>query len=393
MFRCSAPGVSGPAASRRRLLRHGAATAAVLGLPGLAATAAWAQQAKSVIRIGCTNDMSTSERVNTDALHDGARVAFEAFNREGGWNGRRCELVRLDDQFKPELTAENTRRLAGDPSVLALLQPLGTRQIAAAMDAVKDLAIVGPNSGTTGLRSKPSDNTFFVRADYDQEIHKLIDTARALGMTRIGAVAAKDPFGDAVLKGLDAAVKALGVPAPAIAYTPGTGSPEVKPAALELAKANPQLVLVFLGGTAAHFVTEFRTAGGSSTVYGLSIGSSPAVIERMGVHARGFGFAMVVPAPHQSHHAVVRNYQRDAAAAGVAALSLPGMEGYINARVLIEGMRRAPGNTLTRESVLAGLRRIDALDLGGFRLSYAESRRGSQFVDVGVVGANGRILT
>lgn len=393
MFRCPAPGVSGPAVSRRRLLRHGAATAAVLGLPGLAATAAWAQQAKAAIRIGSTNDMSTSERVNADALHEGARVAFEALNRDGGWNGRRCELVRLDDQFKPELAAENSRRLAGDPAVLALLQPLGTRQIAASMDAVKDVAIVGPNSGTAALRSKPSDNTFFVRADYDQEIRKLLETARALGMTRIGAVAAKDPLGDAVLKGLAAAVQTLGVPPPAIAYTPSSNSPEVRPAAQELAKINPQLVLVFLGGPAAQFVTEFRSAGGTSTVYGLSISSSQAVIDRMGAHARGFGFAMVVPAPTQGHHAVVRSYRRDAAAAGVTDLSLPGMEGYINARVLIEGMRRAPGNALTRESLLAGLRRIDSLDLGGFRLSYAESHRGSQFVDVGVVGPDGHILT
>jgi branched-chain amino acid transport system substrate-binding protein len=374
--------------SRRAMLRRCTAVAA-LGLPG---AAAWAQ-ARSPIHVGCTNDMSATERVNTDSMHDGARAAFEAFNREGGWNGRRVELLRLDDQFKPELTAANSRKLAADPSVVALLQPLGTRQIAAAMDAVKDLAIVGPVSGTTSLRSKPSDNTFFVRADYDQEIRKLLENARSLGMTRVGAVVAKDPFGDAALKGLNAAAKLLGMPAPAISYTPGTASPEVAPAALELGEVNPQLVLVFLGGTTPQFVSELRRGGGTGSVYGLSISSSRTVIDRLGSHARGYGFAMVVPSPFQGQYAVSRNYQRDAAAAGVAALSLPGLEGYINARVLLEGVRRAPGSTLTRESVLAGMRRIDALDLGGFRLSYTASRQGSQFVDVGVVGANGSILT
>ena len=261
------------------------------------------------------------------------------------------------------------------------------------MDAVKDMAIVGPVSGTTSLRRKPSDNTFFVRADDDQEIRKLLENARSLGMTRIGAVVAKDPFGDAALKGLNAASKLLGIPAPAISYTPGTAGTEVTPAALELGEVNPQLVLVFLGGTTPQFVSAFRKGGGTGSVYGLSISSSRAVIDRLGPHARGFGFAMVVPSPFQGQHAVSRNDQRDAAAAGLVALSLPGMEGYINARVLLEGMRRAPGGTQTREAVLAGLRRIDALDLGGFRLSDAASRLGSQFVDVGVVGVDGNILT
>jgi branched-chain amino acid transport system substrate-binding protein len=389
--RHGAPG-SGAFVSRRNLLRRAAAATAVLGLPGVAATAAWAQSTKAAFRIGSTNDASGLERVNGDALHEGARAAFEMVNRGGGLAGRRLEIARMDDQFKPGPAAENARRLANDPSILALLQPQGTQACMAVIDAVKDLAIVGPNTGTPAVREKPSEVTFFVRADFHHEIRKLVETALAQGVKRIGAVASRDPLGEATLKGLERAVQALGAPQPVIAYTPGTASPEVKPAALELARIDPQLVLVFVGGTAPAFVHEFREAGGTSTVYGLSIASSQAVIDKMGTHARGFGFAMVVPSPFQLHHGIVRDYQRDMAALDAPHLSMPGLEGYINARVLIEGMRRAPGGAVTRESLLAGLRRIDALDLGGFRLSYAESRRGSHFVDVGVVGEGGRIL-
>lgn len=388
--RHGAQGSSAPV-SRRHLLRRAAATTAVLGLPGVAATAAWAQSARTTLRIGSTNDASGPERVNGDALHEGARAAFEMVNRGGGLAGRRLEIVRMDDQFQPGPAAQNARRLASDPSIVGLLQPQGTQACMAVIDAVKDLAIVGPNTGAPAAREKPSEVTFFVRADFHHEIRRLVETALAQGVKRIGAVASRDPLGEATLKGLERAVQALGAPQPVIAYTPGTSSHEVKPAALELARTDPQLVLVFVGGTAPAFVHEFRHAGGTSTVYGLSIASSQAVIDGMGAHARGFGFAMVVPSPFQTHHGIVRDYQRDMAALDAPNLSIPGLEGYINARVLIEGLRRAPG-AATRESLLAGLRRIDALDLGGFRLSYAESRRGSHFVDVGVVGEGGRIL-
>jgi branched-chain amino acid transport system substrate-binding protein len=374
--------------SRRRLLHLSAtAAAAALGAPVRAALPV------ATIRVGCTLDLSTTERHHADALHEGARVAFDAYNRDGGWRGRHIELARLDDQSRAELAAENARQFAADPSVVALLQPIGNAPAAAVMDAVQGLPIVGPHAGSAALREKPAEHTFFVRADHDQEVRRLVEHARAQGLRQIGAVAPGDPLGEELVAGLARAAQALELPAPVIARTPDTDSLDVQPAARELARAQPQTVLVLLGRTAASFVAELRTAGGSCPLFGLSIAGRQAVIGRLGPHARGFGFAMVVPSPFQTRHGVARGYQRDLADTSPSVLSLPGLEGYINARVLIEGLRRAPGPAFTRGAVLAGLQRIGELDLGGFRLSYAGSRRGSRFVDVGVLDAEGRLLT
>ncbi len=79
-------------------------------------------------------------------------------------------------------------------------------------------------------------------------------------------------------------------------------------------------------------------------------------------------------------------------ASGRAEFSLPSLEGYINAKVLAEGLRRV-GPTANRESVLKALAGLESFDAGGVRVSYAGGRReGGAFVDVAAVGANGRLM-
>ena len=91
-------------------------------------------------------------------------------------------------------------------------------------------------------------------------------------------------------------------------------------------------------------------------------------------------------------HAIVRRYQEDMAASGWSDYSLPSLEGYINARVAAEDLRRA-GAGVTLESLIAALDRIGALDLGGLRVSFGKGNRiGGNFVDVAVIGQDGSML-
>ena len=176
-----------------------------------------------------------------------------------------------------------------------------------------------------------------------------------------------------------------------IASTPGTTSMEVDPAAEKIAEAAPQIVIVGLAGTAPAFVRALRKAGSKSTIYGLSItaGSLPA----LGDLAHGVGFAIVVPSPLSTRFEIVRRYQADMQASGSKDYSLPGLEGYMDACVLAEGLRRA-GPSPTRAAVIAGLERIEGYDLGGVKINFGRSNReGNQFVDVAVIGASGRLLS
>lgn len=372
--------------SRRRLLgRFAGAAAAALGCPGFASAA-------RVLRIGSTLDLSNVEKVNGTALHRGASACFQAINAAGGVNGAAVELVAADDRFDPALAKRNALAFRSDGGVLALLHPQGTRQTAAVMEAVHDMAVVGPNTGTVALREKGAANVFWVRANYGDEMKKLVATAHTLGQTRIGMVHANDPFGQSLLAAFKVACAGLGIRPAVIATTPGTTSPVVEPAAKLVAEAEPQVVVVGLAGTAPALVRALRYAGYGSTVYGMSVGASAANIEALGSLARGLGFSIVVPSPFASKHGIVRRYRADLQAAGSTDYSLPGLEGYVNARVLAEGLRRAGANP-TRESVMAALGRL-AFDLGGMQIDFENGQReGGHFVDLAVVGADNRLLS
>jgi branched-chain amino acid transport system substrate-binding protein len=371
-------------ARRRQVLTGLAATAAAgLGFPAFAQGRA--------IRIGTTFDNSSVEKANGQGLYQGSSAFFNALNKSGGINGTKVDLAMADDTFKPDVAKANALAFEKDSAVLALLHPLGTRQTSEVMDAVPGMAVVGPITGTVSLRKKTSPNTFWVRVNYDQEVEKLVTTAAVLGQSRIGLVHSNDPLGQSVLAAFKTALAKAKLEPAVIATTPNTTSMEVGPAAEAIAKAKPQVVIIGLAGTAPVFMKALRDAGGNSSAYGLSITAS--ALAAMGDLARGLGFVIVVPSPYSTKFEIVRRYQADMVANGTKDFSLTSLEGYMNAAVLAEGLRRAGGSP-TRASVLAGMASIENFDLGGVKISYGRTNReGGQFVDVAVIGSRGQMLS
>lgn len=370
---------------RRDFIALAGVTAATMAAPVLAQS--------RTLRIGTTFDDSGAEKANGNGNFRGASACFNAINKSGGINGAKIELVQADDQFKPDIAKTNALAFQADKSILAMINPLGTRQTASIMESVQDMAIVGPNTGTAGLRKTSPPNVFWIRASYDAEVEKLIRTAITLGMTKIGIIYPKDPLGMSVLAAFQKSMADAKLEPVVMATTPGTASIEVEPAAQAIARARPQMVIMVLGGIAPLFLKALRAAGGTSTIYGLSISASPANITAMGESGRGLGFALVVPSPFSTKNELVRRYQIDMAASGWTDYSTPTLEGYANARVLAEGLRRAGAN-VNRASLMTALDSITGFNLGGMTVSFGNgNRNGGNFVDVGVVGAGGRIMS
>jgi ABC-type branched-subunit amino acid transport system substrate-binding protein len=72
--------------------------------------------------------------------------------------------------------------------------------------------------------------------------------------------------------------------------------------------------------------------------------------------------------------------------------SYHGLEAYLMARTLVEGLRRA-GREAPRERLIAALETLNHFDLGGYRIDYGSKHRtGSRFVELSVVGPDGKIL-
>ena len=69
------------------------------------------------------------------------------------------------------------------------------------------------------------------------------------------------------------------------------------------------------------------------------------------------------------------------------------MEGYIAARVFVEGLKRA-GSKISRESLIAGLEDMGSQMLGGFPVNFSPTNHvASSFVEMSMFAGDGRVRT
>ena len=67
---------------------------------------------------------------------------------------------------------------------------------------------------------------------------------------------------------------------------------------------------------------------------------------------------------------VVKEYQQLAKKAGFTDYNFSALEGFLTAKVMVEGLRRA-GKAPTREGLVDALEKMNDVDLGGFYISYS----------------------
>jgi ABC-type branched-subunit amino acid transport system substrate-binding protein len=110
-----------------------------------------------------------------------------------------------------------------------------------------------------------------------------------------------------------------------------------------------------------------------------------------GTSPRGLGVSQVVPYPWSAAIPVVREYQKFSAKPGV--YSYYGMEGYLMARTMVEGLKRVSGKEPTRERLVSALESLNNLDFGGYKVNYSTTgRQGSSFVELTALGPDGKLL-
>jgi ABC-type branched-subunit amino acid transport system substrate-binding protein len=171
-------------------------------------------------------------------------------------------------------------------------------------------------------------------------------------------------------------------------------SSDAEAAAKKIAASAPEAVLVGLAGKPTiAFVKAVRQERKGLQLYALSIMGAAATIQTLGADATGMTISQIVPLPSNMSRSVVRDFQLAWKAANVALEpSHLALEGYINARVFAETLRRA-GRNPTRSSFIDSTWSTKNLDLGGFAVSFSESAlNASHFVELTMVSGNGRFI-
>jgi ABC-type branched-subunit amino acid transport system substrate-binding protein len=316
----------------------------------------------------------------------GATLYFNVVNARGGVNGRKIVLKTLDDGYESTRAAENTKKLIQQEKVFALFGYVGTPTSQASLPIFTEAKVpfVGPFTGAELLRTPVNPYIFNVRASYWDETEAIVQHLTAMSVNRIAVFYQNDSYGLAGLTGVERALKKRNLEIVAKG-TVERNTVEVKKAIEEINKAKPQaVVMISAYKSCAAFIKDMKKAGANPTFWNVSFVGSKALAKELDKEGRGVQISQVVPFPWDGSVPVVREYQKLMAEAKAE----PGfgtLEGYIAAKVMVEGLRRA-GKRLDRESFIRAMETIQDYDVGGFKVSYGPGKRsGSQFVDLTII--------
>lgn len=368
-----------------------------MALACLAATAIGAAHADDIV-VGQVAPLSGVLAETGKDMVLGARVYFDQVNDQGGVNGKRIRQVIKDDGYKVDETVRLTREVIDVDGAVALIGFAGTGNIAELLrQKVLDnagIALVAPYTGGEVLRSPFNPHIFHIRAGYADEAEGIVEQLVMLNMKRIGVMYQDDAFGKAGLAGVEAALKKRKLELVVTgAYEKNTDN--VAEAVKTIARANPQaVVMISVSKSTAAFSKQIRAVSTVAQLVNISVVNPKEVVRLIGNEdARGIGVAQVMPYPFSGTLPIAREYQKAMAKyAPGSDLSYTSFEEFIGAKVLVEGLKRAGPNP-TREKVVRALETLRAWDAGGFTVRFSPtSRTGSRFVEITVIGKDGRLL-
>jgi ABC-type branched-subunit amino acid transport system substrate-binding protein len=212
-----------------------------------------------------------------------------------------------------------------------------------------------------------------------------------MSVDRIAVFYQNDAYGQAGLAGVERALKKRNLPIIAKG-TVERNTVDVKKAVAEIDKANPQAVIMISAyKSCAAYIKETKAAGQNPTFWNVSFVGSKALAKELDATGRGVMISQVVPFPWDSSVPVVKEYQAAIKAEGKEP-NFSSLEGYISAKVMVEGLRRA-GKKPTRENLIAALETMSDYDAGGFKISYTPTdHRGSRWVDLTIISRDQKFV-
>jgi branched-chain amino acid transport system substrate-binding protein len=349
----------------------------------------------NTILIGQTIGITGSVAGIVKEINEGANAYFSMVNRQGGVNGRKIELRILDDKFKPELAKENADTLIRKDKVFALFQSRGTPQTEAILPvlAAYKVPLVAPSTGADMFHTPVNRWVFNVRTKYHSEVLKAIEHFNTIGFKKIGLLTyeKEDPLG---LDGVNAFNKGMAAHklTPAFVQIFPRQNPDFKATAERVNTAQPEaLIVVSSGKNTVEVIKEIRAQGGQMQIMTLSNNSSKEFIEGLGSAAAGLIVSQITPPPDSVTTLLGQEFKAAAKAHG-ATMSYAAMEGFVSAKVLVEGLRRA-GKNPTRNGFMRALESMQRTDMGGLLITYNEKdHSGSDFVELSLVDKNGRFM-
>ncbi len=355
-----------------------------------AATLAVATTAHADITIGQTAGITGTVAASVKEATQGAKVYFDAVNASGGVNGQKLVLVSLDDKFDPKLAVANAKTLI-DQGVITLFLNRGTPHTQALMPLLTEhkIPLVGPSTGAMVLHKPVHPWLFNVRATYQREAERAIEHLSLIGMERIAIVQVDDTFGDDAVAGALAGLSKVNKTA--VAHEKyDRAKPDFAPIVPRLMAKQAQAVLFIGSGTAiVQGMKAVRAAGLNAQLVTLSNNATAGFVKDLGEIGYGVIVSQVYPYERSISRPIIKEALEATQKAGVE-LTPTVVEGYVSAKVLVEGLKRA-GKQPTRASLRQALEGMSRFDVGGIEVGYSPTdHSGLDYVDLAIIDHSGK---
>jgi len=350
-------------------------------------------QAEDKIIIGQSVELSGQATGKENTI--GAQLYFKSVNAQGGVNGKLIQLITYDDKRDPAKTKDNTLKLINEHHAIALFGYRSTPTVEAVLPLLEKyhIPLIAPFSGAQSLHQPMRPYLFNLRASYHEEAAKMVTSLLMLKMDKIAIFHQDDTFGK---DGLDGFIHELSAhqikPAVVAAYS--RKELNVSPAVKAIAASAPQAIMMACTPAACiDFIKQYRRTGQRPQFVMLSNVNSESFTQSLGADGRGVGIMQVMPYPNDIGIGVARELQKAMKAEKEPVpVTYAVLEGFVAAKLLTEGLRKA-GTNPTSQKLMAALESFHHLDLGGIPVSYGNNDRdGSHFTELTIVGKQGNLL-
>ena len=339
------------------------------------------------IRFGIVAPFSGASRELGRQMKLGIDTAFNRANEAGGVNGRMLRLIAADDGYEPARTLDAMKTLYEKDNVFGYIGNVGTPTAAVAVPyALEHRALFfGAFTGSNILRNDPPDRYVFnYRASYAEETSAVVNylvKIRKLQPRQIAVFAQQDAYGDAGFNGVAKAYRTLGVnDSNILRLNYKRNTVDVDEAVSQLKTQKPQIRAVVMVATyraAAKFIEKTRDTYPGMIYTNVSFVGSTELAEELNLlgprFANGVIVTQVVPAVGGYSSAVLEYKNALQKYFPGEAPDYVSLEGYIAAKVLVQGLKQT-GGALDTEHLIDNLEAMRNIDLGlGTTLGYGRS--------------------
>ena len=326
-------------------------------------------------------------------LYRGSMAYIDYINSMGGIYGKKIRIQAYDDGYNPIPAIENTIKLIEHDKVFLLFDYVGTPTVTRVLPILKSYSdrhvyLFFPFTGAQPHRQMPYDEFVFnLRASYHQETEGLVDHLVSIGRKKIAVFYQADAYGRSGWNGVRMTLAKYGLKIVGEAtYKRGTKYTENLKAQVDILRQSDADAVISIGAYAAcaAFIRDARDAGWNIPIANVSFVGSEFLIDlllRTGKE-KGRDYtthlinSQVVPSYEDTSLQAVRQYREcmdkfsPTAPPGITEegykplrYSFVGFEGFLNAKLLVEILKRM-GRNPEKSRIKELVERMKNLDIG-----------------------------